>query len=67
MVIGGSGFFGKSIIDYGIRKKLIKHKINKVYIVARKKFYKKKIKYKYLEINFISKDFKNIKMRLHSV
>ena len=61
MVVGGSGFFGKSIIDYGIRKKLIKHKINKVYIVARKKFYKKKIKYKYLEINFISKDFKNIK------
>ena len=61
LLIGGSGFFGKSIIDYGIRKKLIKHKINKIYIVARKKFYKKKIKYKYLEINFISKDFKNIR------
>ena len=61
LLIGGSGFFGKSIIDYGIRKKLIKHKINKIYIVARKKFYKKKIKCKYLEINFISKDFKNIK------
>ena len=61
LLIGGSGFFGKSIIDYGIRKQLIKHKINKIYIIARKNFYKKKIKYKYLEINFISKDFKNIR------
>jgi len=61
LVIGGSGFFGKSIIDYGIRKKLIKHKINKLYIIARKKFNRKKIKKKYIEINFISKDFKNLK------
>ena len=61
LVIGGSRFFGKSIIDYAIRKKLLKHKINKIYIIARKKFYEKKINYKYLKINFISKDFKNIK------
>ena len=61
LVVGGSKFFGKSIVDYAIRKKLVKHKINKIYIIARKKFYKKKINYKYLKINFISKDFKNIK------
>jgi len=61
LIIGSSGFIGKSIIDYAIRKKLIKHKINKIYIIARRRFYKKKIKYKYLEVNFQSEDFKNIK------
>ena len=61
LIVGGSGFFGKSIIDYGIKKNLIKHKINKIYIIARKKQDKKKIKYKHLEINFISKDFNKIK------
>ena len=41
LIIGGSGLFGKSFIDCGVRKKLIKHRINKIYIISRKK---KKIK-----------------------
>ena len=42
LVIGGSGFFGKSIVDYGIDKKFIKHKINEIYIISRSKTFKKK-------------------------
>ena len=57
LIIGGSGLFGKSIVDYGIRKKLQKHKIGKIYIIARQKFLKKIDKYKHIEINYISQDF----------
>ena len=42
LVIGGSGFFGKSIVDCGIHRKLIKHKINEIYIISRTKILKKK-------------------------
>ena len=61
LIIGGSGLFGKSIVDYGIRKKLQKHKIGKIYIIARQKFLKKIDKYKHIEINYISQDFIKIK------
>ena len=61
LILGGSGLFGKSIVDCALRKKLVKHKISKIYIVARKKFKNKRIKNKYIEINFISKNFKDIK------
>ena len=49
LILGGSGFFGKSIVDYGIEKKLIKHKINEIYVVSRTMSSKKK-KYKHIKI-----------------
>ena len=61
LIIGGSGLFGKSFIDCGARKKLIKHRINKIYIISRKKKKIKKTKYNYLEINYISKNFLKVK------
>jgi dTDP-glucose 4,6-dehydratase len=60
LVIGGSGFFGKSIVDYGINKKLIKYKINEIYIISRSKILKKK-KFQHIKINYIHKNIINIK------
>ena len=60
LVIGGSGFFGKSIVDYGINKKLIKYKINEIYIISRSKILKKK-KFQHIKINYIHKNINNIK------
>tara|TARA_B110000114_G_C14790363_1_gene276534 strand:+ start:357 stop:491 length:135 start_codon:yes stop_codon:yes gene_type:complete len=37
LILGGSGFVGSSIVDYGIDKKLVKNKINKIYIISRSK------------------------------
>ena len=37
LILGGSGFIGSSIVEYGIDKKLIKHKIDKIYILSRSK------------------------------
>ena len=59
LIIGGSGFIGKSIIDYGINKNLIKYNINKIYIVARSKNLKKS-NFPYLKINYINKNIINI-------
>jgi len=50
-IIGGSGFLGKSIIDYAIKKSLSKWKINKIISISRSKFFirnKKNFKIKYL-------------------
>ena len=58
--IGGSGFFGKSIVDCGIHRKLIKHKINEIYIISRTKILKKK-KFQHIKINYIHKNIINIK------
>ena len=60
LILGGSGLFGKSIIDFGIDKKLIKHDIDKIYIISRSKIFTKK-KYQHIKINYISKDINNIK------
>ena len=60
LVIGGSGFFGKSIVDCGIHRKLIKHKINEIYIISRSKILKKK-KFQHIKINYIHKNIINIK------
>lgn len=60
LVIGGSGFFGKSIIDCGIHRKLIKHRINEIYIISRSKILKKK-KFQHIKINYIYKNIINIK------
>ena len=59
LIIGGNGFIGKSIIDYGINKNLIKYNINKIYIIARSKNLKK-INFPYLKINYINKNIINI-------
>ena len=52
LIIGGSGLVGKSIIDSGIDKKLIKHKIDEIYIISRSKLFKKK-KYQHIKVNYI--------------
>ena len=61
LIFGGSGFFGKSIADYGINKKLIKHKINEIYFVSRSKILKKK-KFKHIKITYIRKSIIDIKV-----
>ncbi len=60
LILGGSGFIGSSIVEYGIDKKLIKHKINKIYVLSRsqKKVANKK---KYIEIEYIYKNILNLK------
>jgi len=49
-IIGGSGFLGKSIIDYAQKKGLSKWQINKIICISRRKIYLKnrnsfKVKY----------------------
>ena len=41
-IIGGSGFLGKSIIDYAQKKGLSKWQINKIICISRRKIYLKK-------------------------
>ena len=60
LILGGSGFFGKSIVDYGIERKLIKYKINEIYVVSRTKISKKK-KNKHIKITYITKNITNLK------
>ena len=60
LIFGGSGFFGNSIVDYAINKKLIKHKIDEIYIVSRTKNLKSK-KFKHIKITYIQKNITNIK------
>ncbi len=59
LILGGSGFIGNSIIDYGINKRLIKDKISKIYILSRSK--KFNIKKKHIKIEYITKDILNLK------
>ena len=51
---------GRSIVDYGIAKKLTKDKITKIYVLSRKKKSIDK-KYKHIEINYISKNIIDLK------
>ena len=44
IIIGGSGFFGKTIIDYINSKSYRKWKINKIIIISRKKNFQVKNK-----------------------
>jgi tRNA A37 N6-isopentenylltransferase MiaA len=37
LLIGGTGFFGKSILKYFSNSKYLKKKINKIIIISRKK------------------------------
>ena len=51
LLIGGTGFFGKSILKYFSNSKFLKKKINKIIIISRKKLeevdYIKKLKKNY--------------------
>ena len=59
LILGGSGFIGSSIVDYGINKKLIKYKINKIYILSRS--IKTKInKKKHISITYIHNNILNV-------
>ena len=60
LILGGSGFVGNSIVDYGVDKKLIKNKINEIYILSRSNKSKQK-KYKHIKITYINKSILNVK------
>ena len=60
LILGGSGFIGSSFVNSGINKKLIKHKINEIYIFSRKNKLIKK-KYKHIKINYVTKNILNVK------
>jgi nucleoside-diphosphate-sugar epimerase len=60
LILGGSGFVGRSIVDYGINKKLIKDKINSIYILSRSGKLKQNKK-KHINISYINKNVLNIK------
>ena len=60
LILGGSGFIGRSIIDYGFNKKLIKDKIDEIYILSRNNKLNNK-KNKHIKINYISKNLINLK------
>ena len=60
LILGGSGFVGSSIVDYGIDKKLIKNNINKIYVFSRSAKSKEK-KYKHIKIIYINKNILNVK------
>jgi len=60
LILGGSGFVGNSIIDYGVNKKLIKDKIDEIYILSRSKKSDKK-NYKHIKINYITKNILKVK------
>ena len=57
-LIGGSGFIGKSIIDYIDKNKGTNLKIKKIYSYQRKKFSHIT---KNIQLEFINKDFLNVR------
>ena len=57
-LIGGSGFLGKSIIDYIDKKKGTNLKIKKIYLYQRNNFSFKK---KNIDLKFLNKDFLSVK------
>lgn len=59
LILGGSGFIGSSIVDYGINKKLIKKKINKIYILSRSAKFKQNIK-KHISIIYINQNILDV-------
>ena len=60
LILGGSGFIGESIVDYGDSKKLIKDKNIKIFILSRnnKKINNNK---KHIKVEYISKNILDIK------
>ena len=60
LILGGSGFIGSSIVEYGIDKKLIKHKIDKIYILSRSKKSNTNKK-KHIEVKYICKNILDLK------
>ena len=64
LILGGSGFVGSSIVDYGTDKKLITNKINEIYILSRSNKSKQK-KYKHIKITYINKSILNVKKLPH--
>lgn len=59
LILGGSGFIGSSIVDHGINKKLIKYKIDKIYILSRS--IKTKInKKRHISITYIHNNILNV-------
>jgi len=59
LILGGSGFIGSSIVDYGINKNLIKNKINKIYILSRSAKFSQNKK-KHISITFINKNILDV-------
>ena len=64
LILGGSGFIGTSIVDHGVNKKLIKDKINEIYVISRGNKLKQK-KYKHIKITYINKCILNVKKIPH--
>ena len=60
LILGGSGFIGSSIVDYGVDKKFIKNKINEIYVLSRSIQSKQK-KYKHIKITYINKSILAVK------
>ena len=60
LILGGGGFVGCSIVDYGINKKLIKNKINKIYVLSRSNKSRQK-KYKHIKITYINQTILKVK------
>ena len=59
LILGGSGFVGRSIVDYGINKNLIKNKINKIYILSRSVKFSQNKK-KHISITYINKNMLDV-------
>lgn len=60
LIIGGSGFVGSSIVDNAVNKKLIKKKINEIFVLSRSIISKQK-KYRHVKITYINNDILNVK------
>ena len=60
LIIGGSGFVGSSIVDNAVSKKLIKKKINEIFVLSRSIKSKQK-KYRHVKITYINNDILNVK------
>jgi nucleoside-diphosphate-sugar epimerase len=59
LILGGSGFIGSSMVDYGINKKLIKNKINKIYILSRSVRFPENKK-RHINITYINKNMLDV-------
>ena len=60
LIIGGSGFVGSAIVDSAVNKKLIKKKINEIFVLSRSNKSKQK-KYRYVKITYINNNILNVK------
>ena len=60
LIIGGSGFIGSSIVDSAVNKKLIKKKINEIFVLSRSNKSKQK-KNRHVKITYINNNILNVK------